>query len=233
MTMQSVMRRWRDRSAALLGLGIVVLSGVAADTPAPVYSCSFAQGKWDSKDWSLIRRPDWNNEGKWTQGDGYIQNQTPADATEDQMMGARAPETYVSMVFNQKITGDAVVTATMEFTHRMAPSIVLASEIQDNSGGWKEYRQHFEVVLFDEGINVWRHRFEDGKPTWQKRAYCRFPLEKNVKYTLQVTKRGDELAVTVGDHTFAYMDESLPKEFFAGITGAEGVNRLYDFSVAR
>jgi hypothetical protein len=41
------------------------------------------------------------------------------------------------------------------------------------------------------------------------------------------------MTVSVAGQTFGYHDELLPDEFYAGITGDEGLNRFYDFTVTR
>ncbi|MBN2309779.1 MAG: hypothetical protein JXR94_12455 [Candidatus Hydrogenedentes bacterium] len=204
-----------------------------ADPPA-VYACTFAEGGWDRADWILASRPDWDHEGNWIQRPEYIENEVPADATEDEMVSKRAKETYTSMLYKERLEGDVTIRSKMAFAHRMAPSIVLTSELGPaDDKGRRTHLGHFEIVLFDEGINVWRHEFKDGRARWEKRAYARFRLEKDTEYELSVTKKGKLLIVAVGEHPFAYHDELLPDTFWAGITGAEGVNRFYDFALTR
>jgi hypothetical protein len=41
------------------------------------------------------------------------------------------------------------------------------------AGGRPEYREHFEVCIYNEGVNIWRHSFEEGKPSWVKGAVRR------------------------------------------------------------
>jgi len=51
-----------------------------------------------------------------------------------------------------------------------------------------EYQEHFEIVLFDKGINIWHMVFKVGKAVWTKTTFWEFPLKKNEKYKLSVTK---------------------------------------------
>ncbi|MCP4645389.1 MAG: hypothetical protein GY851_33405 [bacterium] len=206
---------------------------VAAKPVAIPFECAFTEGGWNREDWVLVRRPDWDHKGDWIQRDDCIENETPDDATDDEMVSKRAKDTFTSMVLKEPVEGDVTVTSTMAFAHRMAPSIVLAAELGERGDGDKEYRGHFEVVLFDLGVNVWRHTRVDGKSKWEKRAYARFPVQKDAKYTLTVTKKANQLIVAVDDFSFAYTDDTLPEACYVGITGAEGVNRFYDFGVKR
>lgn len=218
-----------------LMLAILLLTAApavrAAEADAPLFSCTFDEKGWDRADWVLTSRPDWNRVGDWIQRDGFIENVTPEDATEDEMVSKRAKDTFTSMVLKDKVKGDVTITSTMDFAHRMAPSIVLAAKLAKDEKSLTQYHEHYEIVLFDQGVNVWRHVYADGKCSWEKRAYLRFPLEKDTRYTLSVTKKGKQLIVAVNDVTFAYRDDALPDACQVGITGAEGVNRFYDFTV--
>ena len=200
-----------------------------------VYKCSFVKGGWDPNDWTLVKSPRWDHFGGWVQKDGHIENETPAGATAESMISARAAETYSSMVLKKQIEGAVTITSTMDFAYRMAPLIVITPEFGKDAKGRAEHREHFEIVIFDEGVNVWHHYYKDGKPFWKKAAYSKFLLKPNVKYEVKAkiatTARGKMLSVFVGDEEFGYIDDSLPDKFYVGITGCEGVNRFYDFSI--
>ena len=215
----------------------LVLLVSACSFAEPFFKCSFAKDKWDPNDWTLVKSPRWEHFGNWVQKDTHIVNQTPAEATPDEMMSARAAETYTSMVLKQQISGRVTISSTMAFTGQMAPLIVITDELGKDKKGRAEYREHFEIVIFDQGVNVWHHYFKDGKPFWKKAAYSKFTLKPNVKYKVKVkispTQRGKTLSVNIGEHEFGYIDDSLPDNFYVGITGCEGVNRFYDFTVEK
>ena len=139
------------------------------------------------------------------------------------------------MVLNKTFGGDVTITSTMDFAYRMAPLIVLAPELGRDAKGRAEYREHYEIVLFDKGVNVWHHSYADGKPSWVKAAKAEFPLKPNIKYRLQVkisqADKGKLVSVSVAGQHFQYVDDSLSDRFHVGITGCEGTNRFYDFTV--
>ncbi|HRU06212.1 MAG TPA: hypothetical protein P5137_10630 [Candidatus Brocadiia bacterium] len=227
------MRRWVW--VAVVALCGAALAGKAA--PKTVFECSFARGKWDAGQWTLAKSPRWDYFGQWEQKDDCIQNATPAGAAPKDLLGKRAAETYTSMVLKEKLKGNVTLSSTMEFTDRMAPLIVLAPELGADAQGRPEYRQHYEIVIYDQGVNVWRHDYADGKPFWRKMAWGKFELKPNQKYRLVVklaqTARGKTLTAMVDGHEVGYLDDGLPDEFYAGVTGCEGVNRFYDFRVER
>ena len=56
-------------------------------------------------------------------------------------------------------------------------------------------------------------------------------MKKDTKFTLEVKKTGKVLTVAVAGHTFGYTEDALPDSCHVGITGCEGQNRFYNFSV--
>ena len=171
--------------------------------------------------------------GDWVQRDQYLANQVPEDATAEDLEGKRAAEACSTMLYREKVTGDFVVSSTMAFAHKMAPLVLLASDLSTNAKGQKVCSERFEVVVFNEGVNVRRHFFKDGKLAYQKVAFARFALQKDTPYRLEVKKAGKTLTISVAGHTFSYSDDALQDACYAGITGCEGLNRFYDFSIRR
>lgn len=195
----------------------------------------FSAGKWDRNEWTRVKSPRWAHFGDWTQEKKRIVNQVPADASPEEMLGSRAGETYSSMIWNRKISGNATISSRMEFADRMAPLIVLAAPPEICKDGVHEYREHWEILLFDEGINVWHHQYRNGRPRWSLAGYMKKTLKPHTVYDLQVQiiRRGalSEMRVKCDGGEFGFELANLPEEFYAGITGCEGVNYFYDFRV--
>jgi hypothetical protein len=205
----------------------------AGPTVDSIYSCIFAPGKWSRADWLRVKFPQGEHLGDWGQQDKYITNQVPADATPEELEGKRAAEACSRMVYKEKVSGDVVISSTMAFAHKMAPLILLVPDLSENAKGQKVCAECFEVVIFNEGVNLWRHFRKDGKLAYRKVAFASFRLEKDAAYKLEVKKTGKTLTVSVGGHTFSHTDDALPEALYVGITGCEGLNRFYDFSVRR
>ncbi|MDD4442980.1 MAG: hypothetical protein WC328_06510 [Kiritimatiellia bacterium] len=183
------------------------------------------------EEWVLVKSPRFDHFGKWVQHGDCIQNEVPAGVSPDELQGKRAGDTYTSMVYAKPFTGDLRITASLAFTYRMVPLVVLAPALGKDAAGRPEYREHFEICVYNEGVNVWRHTFADGKPSWKKAAFARFPLLPNTRYALEVEIKGKQMSVTIDGRTFGYFDEALPKTTHVGITGCEGVNRFFDLTV--
>ena len=212
---------------------LTALFALSLTVRAESLSSRFTPDGWKPEEWILVKSPRFDHFGKWVQQADCIQNEVPAGVSPDDLQGKRAGETYTSMVYAKPFTGDLRITASLAFTYRMAPLVVLAPELGKDAAGRPEYREHFEICVFNEGVNVWHHTFAEGKPSWKKAAFARFTLLPNTRYALEVEIKGKQLSVTIDGHTFGYLDEALPKTTHVGITGCEGVNRFYDITVSQ
>lgn len=200
-----------------------------------IFNCDFEPGKWNKADFMEVKSSRWENVNTFKQEKCHIVNVCPKDATKIDMLSKRAPETYAAMIWKNPIKGNVIIKSAMSFDYRMAPSIVIAEKPGVSKKGFPEFRTHYEVVLFDQGINVWRHWFVNGKQIWKKAAFLKADFKPNTKYELKVqiqfTGRGPVWTVSCGGHEFGFIDDLMPKEFYAGIVACEGVNRFYDFTV--
>jgi hypothetical protein len=212
----------------LVGLGLLVWAQCGMADPL---AWKFTPDGWKPDEWVLVKSPRWAYFGQWVQKPDYIQNVVPADATPEEWQGKRAAETYTSMVYGKPFSGNARVTVSMDFTPRMAPLLVLAPELGRDANGRPEYREHFEICVYDQGVNCWHHVFKDGKPSWTKAAYAKFALKPETRYTLEVQIKGKQLMVRIDGHEFGYFEAALPAQYYLGITGCEGLNRFYDMTV--
>ena len=198
-------------------------------------SCSFAAGGWDPSRWAEVRSVRWNYENPFLQMDGHIMNRCPVGLTDAELYADHVYEVYSSMVYTKRFAAKAEISATMAFDHLMAPLIVLAPAIDRDDAGHPSYREHVEIVLFNEGFNVWRYLWKNNAPCWRKIAFLRRPMRPKTPYEVKVTlerRSGTkELTVSCGGTSFGYADDLLPETFFVGLTGCEGRCRFYDFKV--
>ena len=92
-------------------------------------------------------------------------------------------------------------------------------------------------MLYDQGINVWHHWFENGKQVWKKAGFVKAAFQPNVKYEMDVevkfTAGGTLLEISVGEVEMQVMVNNLPRSYYAGIIGCEGLNRFYEFEIEK
>ena len=195
---------------------------------------TFERSKWNDKMWFSVKSPRFDYMGKMVQMHDHIMNWTP-DLPDDVILRKHCNDVYSCIMLDKKFTGDSVISSRMSFDHRMAPLIVITGEIGKSSKGEREHREHYEIILYDKGINIWHHIYKDGTTTWHLAAFLQAEFLPKKVYNLQVklayTKRGKVMTVSCGDKTFGYTDNSLPDSYYVGLTGCEGRNRFYDFKV--
>lgn len=212
----------------------LMMTACSALLTARELNVSFARGAWNTNDWVAVKSPRWDYLHDFVQMDDHIINQTP-DLPDDELFRKHERDVFSSILLRQPFSLGTEISSTMSFDHRMAPLIVLAAPLGADATGRPEFREHFEIVLFDEGLNVWHHRYRDGKPSWHLAAFLRAPFKPKTKYDLKVSlqkRHGTkQLSVSCGGHVFGYEDDDLPETFQAGVTGCEGRNRFYDFRV--
>lgn len=222
-------------------LCIICLTGCSTTKCVEV---SFAKNMWSQDNWTMVKSPRWAYIGKWDQQEDHIVNVYPTDATPDEMLGKRAHETFTSMIWNETLSGDFTVSATMSFDYQMAPLITLSGPIGTDASGYPELREHWEIVLFDKGLNVWHHMYSNGKPSWKKVASTVLDYKAPAtflpaqKYEMTVKVYHDETGtpwvnVSCGASVINAPLPELPENVLVGLTACEGVNRFYDFKISK
>ncbi|MCQ2378059.1 MAG: hypothetical protein MJ016_02465 [Victivallaceae bacterium] len=197
---------------------------------------------WDKTHWEMVRSSRFDWEGSFLQSADAIENRVPADAAAQEMRSSRAGETYAAMVLKERFDGNFRIECTMEFLDRMAPGIVLAADPVVNAKGKPEFREHWEAILFDNGLNVWHHVFVGGKQKWTLADHLGraglFAPEVKHHLTVTVKRKSDpertEISVECDGFSTGYAEKDFfPGPFRIGIVAGEGVNRFYDFKVVR
>ena len=192
----------------------------------------FGENAWNPDEWLIVRSPRWTDISHWEQNSDHIANYIPADLRpEDMQMGRdRTGETYISMLLKQPVTGNARMSTVCAFDGRMAPLIVLSRELSP------VHHEHLEVVLYDRGLNLWHHFYEDGKPYWKLVAFLDLDLKAGEKYELTteilIANKGKFLIMGCNGKTFGCrIADNWPETYYVGFTACEGKNRFYDFTL--
>lgn len=210
------------------GLCALEPSGASQETEARGVRVSFARGAWNAEEWQTVRSPRWEDIcGRWIQEEDRIVNDVPEGKTEEELLSA--PEAYASMLWKKPFHGDGVFRIRCSFDYRMAPLLVLSEEIGP------VYREHLEIVVFDGGLNLWRHYFRDGKPSWKRLGRLEMNLAAKTVHELCVKLERREAGVFLtmsvnGESATCALEEGWPTEYYAGITACEGRNAFYEFT---
>ena len=138
---------------------------------------------------------------------------------------------YVSAILKRPVRLAAGFALETSFDHFGAPLIVLAEEVRPLPNGWLQYGLHYEAVLFQDGINLWRLEIQpDGTQKAVSLCKAKMPFEAGrwTKLTLRATRQG--LEARAGD-LVAHCECTLPETVWAGFTACEGINHFRSFAV--
>ncbi|MDA0337554.1 MAG: hypothetical protein O2782_20510 [bacterium] len=188
-----------------------------------IFACAFAAGQWRAADWQMVQSPRWDRANHWLQESDHIRSDGPE---------TEAGGTYTSMIRRAMLTGDFIVHATMSFDARMAPLLVVGQPPAPLPDSKWAYGEHHELVLFDEGINLWHHTFAEGTPAWTLAAKWRFVVQAQRRYRLSLAWRAGTFGIFLdGSHIGDHPAPGLKPPCVAGLTACEGTNRFYDFAI--
>ena len=144
---------------------------------------------------------------------------------------------YTTAMLKEKLTVGDRITLVCDFERRGAPLVVFTDELI-TKGGKPYYGEHFEVVTFEEGVNVWHNiptGIDDPKRALKtnKLHFESIPTPNKARVTLSVVFREGGIDVMMNGKEFSLDIEGMPREFAFGITACEGINRLYSLTVER
>ncbi len=137
----------------------------------------------------------------------------------------------ISILTSQRYGVGMDLTLTCAFEDWGCPEIILVEKLEDCEDGALRYGPCFEVVLYKNGINVWRHFRDDGLCHWHKRLGLQFPVAENEKHLLHVQVVENTLLIEVDDQKIELRTEDIPEKFHVGLTACEGIVRLYEMTI--
>ena len=142
---------------------------------------------------------------------------------------------HISLLTKEKYGVGTTVTLECDFKVMGAPLILFTNDLIEIKGV-QSYDRHIEVVVYDEGINVWDIVYAPDKPERRyimpkKIAFKKFEIPNGSRVTvsakmldkaLYIVANGEELTVEIPDfYTSCYV----------GLTACEGINRFYSLKV--
>ena len=143
---------------------------------------------------------------------------------------------YISIVNRQTQRSGVCLHTECSFERFGAPLIVFSDDIQTNERGERIYGKYFEIVAYEEGINIWKilpypeNQDCPIKPTLL--ATKKFAVAGNTRIDMKVQIDKDCIKTWVNEEFLEVEVEDLPTtEFWVGITACEGINRFYSFTI--
>lgn len=113
------------------------------------------------------------------------------------------------------------------------PEIIIVGETEECADGAIRYGACFEVVLWKNGVNVWRHYMDeaDHRCFWHKRLGLSMPVAEGAIHELEVEIIANYIVFSVDGVGVKLRADDLPETFHLGVTACEGVVRLYDLEI--
>ena len=137
----------------------------------------------------------------------------------------------ISLLTPQTYSANTTITTRCAFQDLGAPLLVIAPWMEADARGIMRYGDYIEVVLWKNGVNVWRMWMENGEVTWKQLLGVDFPVSESEIHTLSVKLGIDTLEITADDRKMLLAVEDLYPRFHVGLNACEGINRFYDFEV--
>lgn len=142
---------------------------------------------------------------------------------------------YTTLMLREKLGVGRRIVTECDFEKRGAPLIVISNVLFEKNGH-PYYGEHFEAVAFEEGCNVWHNRLPSDPNSQaslevEKIHFEDIPTPNRSRVRLSVEFGNGEMTVEMNGRRFTVTDESMPTEFWFGITACEGINRFYNLTV--
>ena len=183
---------------------------------------NFASGEWKTEEFRYVYSPKFAPTPKFQQDRDCIVNKGDFSKNEFD---------YVSILTEDKFSTGVTIETTCSFEGYGAPLIVISDDVYKGQNDEWYYGKHFEIVLYQGGINVWRLDLNQGIMKTENLIRYRFPVTTRNYHTLRVKVLEGALDITMEDASILLKVDGLPSEFRVGLTACEGINRFYTLGI--
>jgi len=184
---------------------------------------NFKNNEWENQGLVYAYSHRFSPTPNFIQKDGYIEssvNEAMPDGFD-----------WIGLITKEKYSKELKISTECYFSKYGAPLIVMANEAAPDENGIIRISDYIEIVIYENGINVWKHTFKDGKPTWKLIMGVEFdvPAGKNVK--LSSYMKDDLLIIEAEDKRMQVNLPDIPENVHMGIIACEGINRFYNLQI--
>ena len=138
----------------------------------------------------------------------------------------------ISLLTKETFGPGTKLTTRCAFEDLGAPLLVIADHLSTDDRSVVRYGDYLEVVLWKNGVNVWRMWMENGEVTWKQLMGVDFPVLEHEIHTLSVTIEADTLYIEADDKKMQLYVDNLYPSYHLGINACEGINRFYSLSIS-
>ncbi len=183
-----------------------------------------------------FKKDQWSMEGLTYAGSARFPAMPEMEQKEDHIANvttdlAKDGYAYVSLVTKEKVQPGVKISSRCAFDDLAAPLFVLPRELEEKDG-YLYYSDYLEVVLWTNGINVWKlWKDKNGEVRILNLLRLKTPLQTGVIHDVAVEIKKDRFAIQVDDLNVELHCDEIYDSFHLGITGCEGPCRFYDMSI--
>ena len=137
----------------------------------------------------------------------------------------------ISLLEKNKFAPGITIRTECDFEGIAAPLIVIAEDVKKDENGIIRYDNYFEVVIYKNGVNIWRLWPENGKIVHKNLLRLVTPLETGKKHLLTITVTDKTIAAETNGIKATIPAADMFPEFYAGVTVCEGLCRFYSMDI--
>lgn len=141
---------------------------------------------------------------------------------------------YISIVTKEKYSQGTIIKTKCSFEKYGAPLIVFSDDISKVDGVLK-YGHHYEVVAYENGINIWSIDPMPENPErpikTKKIGFIEFSINAGDIIELEVKIGENKIMASIGEYKIEAEDERVPSNFHVGITACEGKNFFTELTI--
>ena len=184
-----------------------------------------------------FKRNSWNT-GDLTYAYSYRFEKTPKFIQKDDCVeNTQNPDAVygfdnISLLTKNTFGPGTKITTQCAFEDLGAPLIVIADKLETDKRGVVRYGEYLEVVLWKNGVNVWKMWMDNGEVVWKQLMGAEFSVTEHDIHTLSVRIEKDVLQIEADDKKMMLSIEHLYPSFHLGINACEGINRFYQLEIA-
>lgn len=186
----------------------------------------FSRGNWNQDELVHVYSYRFDDRPVFTQEDDCIRNGTKCEPPRN--MGDYE---YITLLTKEKYASGTKISTKCSFEDFGAPLLVITDEIVEENGELR-YGRYFEVVIYEDGINVWEMWMPEEKQVkWHKLLGVKFPVAANEVHDLSMKVNKDTMEVTADGMQMTLRVAGLPEQFHVGLSGCENINRFYEMTI--
>lgn len=179
---------------------------------------SFAKDAWSMDDFEQVTSLRTDGRIPFMQLEDCVVN----DVQKEEIMS----HNYISLLSRRVFGAPLRLSTKCSFDKFGAPLLVLTDDVKPTEDGYPAYGHHFEIVAYENGINVWELN-GTAKPI--RSGFLEFFVPAGEAFVLEAKVEKQKITVQMCGQTLSLELPTLPEKLRCGITACEGVNRFYSF----